>query len=396
MTRKAKAPKKLGGRKFKVPTQNEILKKYGSSLQFKASTINHHGLWIPSTFFALNYQMGGGVPFGKIIEIMGEESSGKSLIAYNFAYATQQLGGHVIWVDAEQAWMNSWAEENGLDPERVTVLNDTRIETISDAIADLAIYWRSKLVNNEPIIVVIDSIAALDSIEAIDAKMADGKAEMGNRAKQIYKMFRIRNELFYRLGVTMVCINQLRSKLGAGFGQDTNTTPGGAALKFYASIRLAFFSGKTLKIKYKGKERRAGKYVTIQMKKNKVSPPRETISKAPIYFNPKYHEIGFDRYFWLEESLEDAGVIEKLGGGTYVFEGNKLCRGEDAFHRLIEEDGDLRKKLLRAAGINTIGTTKRKLKKITRNMFPVDEDLDYESQIESDDTEEDEIIPDEG
>ena len=74
---------------------------------------------------------------------------------------------------------------------------------------------------------MIDSIAALDSIEAIDAKMADSKAEMGNRAKQIYKMFRIRNELFYRLGVTMVCINQLRSKLGAGFGQDTSTTPGG-------------------------------------------------------------------------------------------------------------------------------------------------------------------------
>lgn len=194
----------------------------------------------------------------------------------------------------------------------------------------------------------------------------------------------------------MVCINQLRSKLGAGFGQDTSTTPGGAALKFYASIRLVFYSGKTLKIKYKGKERRAGKYVTVQMKKNKVSPPRETISKAPIYFNPKYHEVGFDRYFWLEESLEDAGVIEKLGGGTYMFEGKKLCRGEEAFHRLIEEDGELRKKLLKAAGINTIGTTKRKLKKITRNMFPVDADLDYESQIESEDAEEDEYIPDEG
>ena len=79
-----------------------------------------------------------------------------------------------------------------------------------------------------------------------------------------------------------------------------------------------------------------------------------------------------------------------------MFEGKKLCRGEEAFHRLIEEDGELRKKLLKAAGINTIGTTKRKLKKITRNMFPVDADLDYESQIESDDTEEDEIIPDEG
>lgn len=397
MARKTKGSsgRKSGGRKFKVPTQNEILRKYGSSLQLKASTINHHGLWIPSTFFALNYQMGGGVPFGKIVEIMGEESSGKSLIAYNFAYSTQQLGGHIIWVDAEQAWMNSWAEANGLDPDRVTVLNDTRIETISDAIADLAIYYRSKLTHNEPILVVIDSIAALDSLEAIDSKMADGKAEMGNRAKQIYKMFRIRNELFYRLGVTMVCINQLRSKLGAGFGQDTNTTPGGAALKFYASIRLAFFSGKSLKIKYKGKERRAGKYVTVQMKKNKVSPPRETISKAPIYFNPKYHDVGFDRYFWLEESLEDAGVIEKISGGTYLFEGKKLCRGEEAFHRLIEEDSELRKKLLKAASINTIGTTKKKLKKITTNMFPVDEDIDYESQIESDD-EEEEYIPDEG
>lgn len=385
------AKSKSSGRKFKVPTQNEILRKYGSSLQIKASNSDHYHLWIPSTFFALNYQMGGGIPYGKIMEIMGEESSGKSLIAYNFAYATQQLGGQVIWIDAEQAWMNSWAEENGLDLEKVTVLNDTRIETISDAIADLAIYYRSKLTHNEPILIVIDSIAALDSLEAIDSKMADGKAEMGNRAKQIYKMFRIRNELFYRLGVSMICINQLRTKLGAGFGQDPNTTPGGAALKFYASIRLAFFSGKTLKIKQKGKERRAGKYVTVQMKKNKVSPPRETISKAPIYFNPKFHTVGFDRYYWLEESLEDAGVIEKRPGGSYFYNGEKLCRGEDAFHKLLEEDKDLRKKLLKAASINTIGTTKKQLKNHETNLFPVDSDIDYESQIEDNDNiEEDE------
>lgn len=379
----AKRKVSSGGRKFKVPTTNEIVRKYGSSLQLNASKMNHHGLWIPTTFFALNYQMGGGFPYGKIVEVIGEESSGKSLIAYNVAYSCQQLGGHVIWVDAEQSWMNSWAEENGLDTNRVTVLNDTRIETVSDAIADLAIYYRSQLTHNEPIVVVIDSIAALDSMESIDSKMSDGKAEMGNRAKAIYKMFRIRYELLYRLGVTWVCINQLRKKLNAGFGQDDNTTPGGAALAFYASIRLVFFSGKALKVKYQGKERRAGKLVTIQMKKNKVAPPKETISKAPIYFNPKYHDIGFDRYYWLEESLEDAGVIEKAGGGTYIFEGEKLCRGEEAFHKLIEEDSNLRKKLLRAAGINTIGTTKRKLKKLSTNMFPVDSDLDYESQTDA-------------
>ena len=134
----------------KVPTENEILRKYGNSVVL-ASETKETNLWLPSTFFLLNYTLGGGIPWGKILEIAGEESSGKSLIAYNFAYACQQLGGHVIWVDAEQAWMNSWAETNGVDPNRVTVVNDTRIEIISDIVADLAIYWRSKLTHNEPI-----------------------------------------------------------------------------------------------------------------------------------------------------------------------------------------------------------------------------------------------------
>ena len=98
---------------LKVPTQNELLKKYGSMIKL-ASETQETGLWLPSTFFALNYTFGGGIPFGKILEVAGEESSGKSLIAYNFAYACQQLGGAVIWVDAEQSWMNSWAKANGV------------------------------------------------------------------------------------------------------------------------------------------------------------------------------------------------------------------------------------------------------------------------------------------
>ena len=98
---------------LKVPTKNEILKKYGSIMRLASDTVESN-LWLPSTFFALNYTFGGGIPFGKVLEVAGEESSGKSLIAYNFAYTCQQLGGHVIWVDAEQSWMNSWAEANGV------------------------------------------------------------------------------------------------------------------------------------------------------------------------------------------------------------------------------------------------------------------------------------------
>ena len=204
---------------LKVPTKNELLRKYGESIKL-ASETKETKLWLPSTFFALNYQWGGGIPFGKSVEVAGEESSGKSLIAYNFAYATQQLGGHVIWVDAEQSWMNSWAEANGVDPDKVTVINDTRIEYVSDAVADIAIYIRSQLIHNEPILLVVDSIAAMDCSDNIDSKMVDGKSEMGGRAKALYKYFRIRTELFVKLGITQIYINQLRTALNVGFGKD--------------------------------------------------------------------------------------------------------------------------------------------------------------------------------
>lgn len=366
--------KKVG---VKVPTKNEIMKKYGN-LIVTASETRETGLKLPSTFYLLNDTLGGGIPWGKILEVAGEESSGKSLIAYNFAHVCQELGGHVIWVDAEQAWMNSWAETNGVDPEHVTVINDTRIEVISDIIADLVMYWRSQLVNNEPILLIIDSIAALDCSENIDAKMVDGKAEMGGRAKALYKYFRIRNELFYRLGVTQIYINQLRTALNVGFGKDNSTTTGGAALKFFASIRLAFYAGKSITVKQNGKERKAGKVVTIRTLKNKVAPPKPTISKCNVYFNPKYHSVGFDKYFGLEDVFVDNGIISKSGGGVYSFNGETLCRGEEKFQKLLEEDSKLRKKLLSLAGINTLGVTRRQLKDMTENYYPVD-GVSYES-----------------
>ena len=372
--------KKVG---IKVPTKNEILKKYGSMI-IQASDTKEPGLWLTSTFFNLNYTLGGGFPWGKVTEIAGEESSGKTLIALNAAYACQQLGGSVIWVDAEQSWMNSWAELNGIDPNKVTVIRDTRIEYISDAVADVAIYLRSQLVNNEPILLVVDSVAAIDCSDNIDSKMVDGKAEMGGRAKALYKYFRIRSELFYKLGVTQIYINQLRTALNIGFGKDNSVTTGGAALKFYASIRVAFYSGKTITIKNKGKERKAGKLVTIRILKNKVAPPRPTISKVPVFFNPKFHEIGFDRCFGLEDVFVENDIIEKSSGGVYKYKGKVLCRGEEKFQKLIEEDDELRRKLLKKAGINTIGSTKKQLESLKENYYPVDDSIEYESYGEED------------
>ena len=372
----------------KVPTQNEIMRKYGSLITV-ASETSEMGLRLPSTFYLFNDTIGGGVPFGKILEIVGEESSAKSLMAYNLAHVAQELGGWVIWIDAEQAWMNSWAEANGVDPARVTVVNDTRIEVISDIIADLAIYHRSQLTHNEPILLVVDSIAALDCSDNIDAKMVDGKAEMGGRAKALYKYFRIRNELLYKLGITQVYINQMRTALNVGFGKDNTTSTGGAALKFYASIRLGFYAGKQITVKVKGKERRAGKVVTIRVLKNKVAPPKPSIKQCPVYFNPKYHEVGFDKYFGLADVMIENEIITR-NGSSYSFNGKVLCRGEENFNKLIAENDKLRRKLLRAAEINTIGTIKKQLAGISENLFPVDGEVSYESydSEEDDDAEE--------
>lgn len=310
-----------------------------------------------------------------------------TLMAYNFAYSCQQLGGSVIWVDAEQSWMNSWARENGVDPDKVTLINDTRIEYIADAVADIALYLRSQLTHNEPILLVVDSIAAMDCTDNVDSNLVGAKAEMGGRAKALYKYFRVRNELFYKLGITQIYINQLRTALNVGFGKENSTTTGGAALKFYASIRAAFYSGKTLTMKIKGNERKVGKLVTIRLIKNKVAPPRPTISKCPVYFNPKYHEIGFDRCYALDDALVELDVLEKTTGG-FKYEGKNIARGEDSLRELLNEDAGIRRKLLKASGINTISATRKKMESIQENLYPVEEGMGYESFSESDDDEE--------
>ena len=110
----------------KVPTKNELSKRYPG--MFKASDIDDDKTpWLPCRFLALNDTLGGGIPYGKILEVFGEESSGKSLAAYDFAYSAQRLGGIVLWVDGEQSYTNAWALKNGLDLDKVMVLRETSV-----------------------------------------------------------------------------------------------------------------------------------------------------------------------------------------------------------------------------------------------------------------------------
>lgn len=347
-------------------------------------------LWLPSRCIPFNHITGGGIPYGKQMEIYGTESSGKTLAAIDFAGVAQSLGGLVLWDDAEQAFTKSWAEINGLDLSRIYLYNETAIEHISDWLADMAIYARSQLTHNEPILFVCDSLAGVDCLENINSTQTDAKAEMGNRAKAIYKMLRIRNKLLAELGICSIFINQIRHKVGASKFEDPDTTPGGGAMKFYAAQRMGFYGGKQIKEDINNIESRIGVTTSIRVKKNKVAPPRSTI-KVPIYFNPAGSKaIGFDKYAGLLEIFLELGTLTKKKGSSMIYYKDTLvARGEDSFLRKMETDDDLRKKLIKKSGINTVSKTRATLDSLTTNRYPLKKSTTkFEKQQTVDDDEE--------
>lgn len=370
-------------KKIKTLSETALRKKWaGSRLASEILLDPEDMLWIPSRFIALSDLTGGGLPYGKIIEIYGEESSGKSLLATDYAYCTQALGGKVLWADAEYSVTKSWMEANGLNLDDMELYREKAIENISDWCIDMGTHYRSQLTHNEPILLVIDSIAALDTLINRRVAQVDRKAEMGNRAKAMDTFLRDRNDFFEEMGITVICINQVRSKIGAGLYEDPNTTPGGKALAFYASIRLGVFGGKQLKGKVAKKEQVVGRQSSIRVKKNKVAPPKASLKACPVYFHPDYKEpIGFNRYHDFAKLVNDAEGMEKKGSRFYL-DGKMIANGEDALIREMKKDSTLRKKLIRMTGVNTISITKSKLKAITHNLYPVKAEKDEEDEEE--------------
>lgn len=357
---------------FKVLSGGALRKKYpNTGLASEILVTGEDTIIIPSEVLAINHQLGGGLPYGKNMELFGEESSGKSLLALNFAKVVQKLGGIVAWVDAEFSFTLPWAIQNGLNPERIMLFQETSIEKISDWALDTIAYYRSTLTRNEPILLVIDSLAALECEENINTPHLDRKAEMGNRAKAIGVFLRDRNPFFSNTGTSCIFINQLRSKIGVSKFEDPDTTPGGQAMKFYADIRLGLYGGKQITAKINGFEEKVGRYVSVRVKKNKVAPPRATLKAMEVYFNADYtkYSIGFNKYSNLVEVLTKMGIITKKSAGRYFLGEELLARGEDALNRSLEKDPDFRKKLLSACSINTLSKTKSMLKGITENRY---------------------------
>lgn len=355
-----------------ITSENKLFSKYvGAGRADDIVMATEDVLVLPSNVLTVNWLMGGGLPYGRILELLGEESSGKSLLAMDFVKNAQRAGGMGIWIDAENSFTESWAELNGLDLGQLVIFTDTAVETISDFIADACPLYRDQLRNNEPIVVVVDSTAALDSLDALATSQEDSKAEMGNRAKAIYKMLRIRNKMFTKLGICVIFINQLRDKIQTGFIKtgDDDTSPGGKAIRFYAAVRLGLYVIKQVR---DSKKRRVGSEVSIRVKKNKIAPPRSPI-RGQMIFDPDYDEVGFDKYFGLSELLIEQGIFEK-SGNAFLLNGEKIAAGADALDDAIRNDKDIRADIIEAADLYTMKTFRKRIEKITKNLYPVDYD----------------------
>jgi len=161
-------------------------------------------------------------------------------------------------------------------------------------------------------------------------------------------------------------------------------------MKFYASQRMGFYGGKQIKEDIHNIESRIGVTTSIRVKKNKVAPPRSTI-KVPIYFNPMgSKDIGFDKYAGLLEIFLELGTLTKAKGSSMIYHKDKLvARGEDAFLRKIATDDELRKKLIKRSGINTVSKTRAAIEALTTNLYPVSKKITkFEKQLEGGDDDE--------
>ncbi len=350
-------------------------------------------LWVPTSSPPLNYRLGGGSAYGRIMEIAGFEASGKSLMALDIIRSAQLLGGVGIFVDAEYAFDRAWAKLNGVDLDKCYIYKENIIESISDFTAEISVYYRNQLTENEPIVLVIDSVAALDTVLAMEASELDAKAEMGSRAKAIYKLLRIRNRLWAKLGITVIFINQLRDTINTGFAakfQPKENTVGGRALKFYASQRIYLEAKKELTSGSKDKKHRYGVEVNLTVKKNKLAIPRSP-ARFEVIFDPGYGKLGFDRRTGLVDILLKEETLQKQGSRFY-FDGEEIATSLPEMETLLDTDAELRAELLAAAKIKTINQIGDILDGMVDNEYPT-EGITFDSHMgtqEGDEEDEDE------
>jgi recombination protein RecA len=259
----------------------------------------------------------GGIPRGRITEIYGPESSGKTTMALHVIAEAQKLGGHAAFIDAEHAFDAKYAKSLGINTDEMLISQPDSGEQALE-IAETLI--RSGALD----VVVIDSVAALVPRAELEGEMGD--SHMGLQARLMSQALRKITGVVNKTSTAVIFINQIRDKIGVMFGSPETTT-GGRALKFYASVRLDIRRIGALK---KGDEV-VGNRTKIKVVKNKVAPPFREVE-----FNIMYGK-GVSRIAELLDMAVDMDIIEKRGS-WYRYEGEPIGQGADSAMQFIEED----------------------------------------------------------
>lgn len=285
---------------------------------------------IPTGSVALNSALGvGGYPRGRIIEIYGPESSGKTTLAIHAIAEAQKAGGIAAFVDAEHAFDRFYAEKLGVDIDNLLISQPDSGEQALEIAEQLI---RSSAID----IVVIDSVAALTPKAELEGDMGDSK--MGLQARLMSQALRKLTAAINKTNTTCIFINQLRDKIGVMFG-NPETTTGGNALKFYASVRLDIRRIGQLK----DGEDVKGSQTRVKVVKNKVAPP---FRKAE--FDIMYGE-GISRSGEIVDLGSDLGIIKK-SGSWYSYNDTKLGQGREAAKDTIKDNPELAEELERLIG----------------------------------------------
>ncbi len=303
-------------------TLDKLEKTYGKGTIMRLGDNAIEAVEVISTgSIGLNAALGiGGLPKGRVIEIYGPESSGKTTLALHAIAESQKMGGIAAFIDAEHAFDRFYAQKLGVDVENLLVSQPDNGEQALEITENLI---RSGAID----IIVIDSVAALTPKSEIEGEMGDSK--MGLQARLMSQALRKLTSTISKTSTCCIFINQLREKIGVMFG-NPETTTGGNALKFYSSVRLDIRKQTQLK---EGDDV-VGNHVKVKVVKNKVAPPFRK-AEFDIIFGE-----GISRAFEIIDLATELNIIKK-SGSWFSYGDTKLGQGRDSVKKILQDNPEL-------------------------------------------------------
>jgi recombination protein RecA len=295
-----------------------IEKQYGKGAIMKLGEAHATNVETVSTgSLSLDLALGGGIPRGRVVEVYGPESSGKTTLTLHAIAEVQKAGGTAAFIDAEHALDPAYAKRLGVDVDNLLISQPDNGEQALEITETLV---RSNAVD----IIVVDSVAALVPRAEIEGEMGD--SHMGLQARLMSQALRKLTGVISRSKATVIFINQIRMKIGVMFG-NPETTSGGNALKFYASVRMDI--RRTSQIKQG--DQAIGNHVRVKVVKNKIAPPfRE--AEFDIMFNK-----GISRSGDVIDLATNAGIVEK-SGAWFAYQGQKIGQGRESAKQYLEDN----------------------------------------------------------